>query len=452
MLNQSISKENFRKIFEYENRKGKYLEGEYFPKVAELSEKIKRINHTLKGIKKSKEKISTEIYLRRKKILNDKKKELIDNRDKLINIELEQISKTVNNKNFSLKLSKHEFISPKPIYTLGKSPEVFFLVKHIQYTLKRLYKIKQSNREEIILQIKAVLNDKFPKYIIKIDIKAFYESINKKLLIKKLNKIPLLTLNSKRFIGQILRGYESITNQTKTNQTKGIPRGVGVSAYLSELYMVDVDERIKNIDDIIYYARYVDDIVIIFSPKLSSNTPGYINQVEKIINDNDLQLNDKTREIDFCSKKNNYQFNYLGYDIKYSSNSILIQIGKKKINRYKERIDLSFSDYKKKEKYKCQYARRLLIKRIQFLTGNTKLSNSKKSVMVGVYFSNKLNSKSSSILSLDNYLKHKISTLNNVSLQKRLSKFSFVKGFDERVFRNFTTKDLGLITSVWKNV
>ena len=51
----------------------------------------------------------------------------------------------------------------------------------------------------------------------------------------------------------------------------GVPRGFGVSAYLSELYMREIDNEIKALPDVIYYARYVDDIVIIFSPKTKKN-------------------------------------------------------------------------------------------------------------------------------------------------------------------------------------
>ena len=58
------------------------------------------------------------------KILSD-----IDQKIKLnkkINLELEKVAKFVNRKEFTLTLEQHQFAAPKPIFTLGKSPEVFF--------------------------------------------------------------------------------------------------------------------------------------------------------------------------------------------------------------------------------------------------------------------------------------------------------------------------------------
>ena len=48
----------------------------------------------------------------------------------------------------------------------------------------------------------------------------------------------------------------------------GVPRGIGISAYLSELFMRNVDNQIQELDDLIYYARYVDDIIAIFVPQI----------------------------------------------------------------------------------------------------------------------------------------------------------------------------------------
>lgn len=39
MLDQSFSIENFRKILDIENRKGNYLEGEFFTDIADISKK-----------------------------------------------------------------------------------------------------------------------------------------------------------------------------------------------------------------------------------------------------------------------------------------------------------------------------------------------------------------------------------------------------------------------------
>jgi hypothetical protein len=44
MLDQSFSAENFKKILDLENRKGIYLEGEFYSDIADINRKIKEAN------------------------------------------------------------------------------------------------------------------------------------------------------------------------------------------------------------------------------------------------------------------------------------------------------------------------------------------------------------------------------------------------------------------------
>ena len=48
----------------------------------------------------------------------------------------------------------------------------------------------------------------------------------------------------------------------------GLPRGIDISATLSELFMADLDSEIKKIDGIFFYARYVDDIIVIYNARI----------------------------------------------------------------------------------------------------------------------------------------------------------------------------------------
>lgn len=71
---------------------------------------------------------------------------------------------------------------------------------------------------------------------------------------------------------------------------------------------------------------------------------------------------------------------------------------------------------------------------------------------MGIYFSNKFVTSSSDLAGLDYYLTNKLKTIKDVKLISKINKLSFVKGFDERIFRNFTPKELSEISKVWKNV
>src|SRR5690606_33805227 len=125
--------------------------------------------------------------------------------------------------------------------------------KNIKYT----YGVKQADRDLIVPQLRSILDNKFPKIILKTDIKSFYETIDRGLLLKKLNENSVLSLTTRKVIARLLESYEE-----ESGAALGVPRGVGVSAYLAELYMQDFDSAIKSLPNLIYYARYVDDIVI----------------------------------------------------------------------------------------------------------------------------------------------------------------------------------------------
>jgi hypothetical protein len=126
-----------------------------------------------------------------------------------------------------------------------------------------------------------------------------------------------------------------------------------------------------------------------------------------------------------------------------------------KINRYRQRIDLTFSAYDNKSqrpKKSEKIARALLEKRVRFLTGNTRLVNNKKNVVSGVFFSNSLLTDLNDLGDLDIYLASKISSLTNPRLRIRLSKHSFKSGFQTRKYYKFSAHDLCEIVEVWKHV
>lgn len=53
------------------------------------------------------------------------------------------------------------------------------LLRKLNDNIKRIYKDEQANRKFIIHQVKTLLKETAPFWIIKTDIRAFYESINR---------------------------------------------------------------------------------------------------------------------------------------------------------------------------------------------------------------------------------------------------------------------------------
>lgn len=446
MLDQSFSANNFKTILDLENRKGVFLEGAFFPDVKEATDKLKDCNQEIRI--KRKQKNVTKDDLRD---LYNKRRDLKGDKNAQLNSELIKVSKKVQATDFKIELTQIPMGANKPLYTVKDTPECYFTMKQIQRNVSRLFGVKQSNRFEIVSQVTTLLNDSFPKYVLRTDIDDFYESIPHNRLLDKIHGNNLLSPFSRKILRQILYQYKGLANSDR-----GIPRGIGVSAYLAELYMRDIDKRIMAMADVLYYARYVDDIIIIFTPTTTNHQLDYLNKIKNIIeNDFDLRLNDsppdsKTLTFDLTALHQASELEYLGYRIIFGDGDIRTRLTDKKITKYRKRIDLAFNNYSHLSKVDSKEARKLLIKRLRFLTGNTRLKNNKNNVLVGIYYSNPHLTEVTDLISLDDYLRTKINTLTQNRLQNRLRKFSFVEGFRNRRFSPFKTHDLKIIMKIWQ--
>lgn len=444
MLNQSFSADNFRKIIDYENRKGVYLEGRFFPLVAKITEDIKKLNSEIREKKKQLKAAEFDEY---KKTANEEKERLENEKEERLGAELQKVSERIVSRDFKFELRKNESIGDKPVYTVDDKPEYHFASKQLQHNFKRLYKVKQANRYAIVSQIKALLNDKFPKYVIRTDIEDFYETIPHDNLLRKLYEDNLLTFLSKRIIRVILNDYKS-----KSGSNKGVPRGVGLSAYLAELYMRDIDSRIMTLPDLIYYARYVDDMIAVFVPSPDGNKHS-IDAIKGILERYSLSPNPaKTQETDLTQKKASGEIQYLGYRMIVQNGKVEVRLTDRKIDKYKARIDLTLASYLNFSRINEKKARKLLVKRMRFLTGNTRLLNNKKNVLVGIYYSNSLLTSVSDLQEIDTYLDGQIGRIvQSPALKLRLKKFRFVEGFQMKRYSPFATGELSEIINAWKH-
>lgn len=452
MLDQSFSSENFRKIFDIENRKGIYLEGEFYPDIDDINKKIKDLNSDIKNLWKNG--LSKEEYFEEREALDEMKDELKAKKEKVLIEKLSVVSSTVTAKEFKLQIEVDTAVSSRPVYKTTRSLENILTLKQLQYNFRKLYKVKQSDRYQIISQLKNLLDDGFPKIIIKTDIEGFYENILHEQLLNKINNENLLTHLSRKFIQQILSEYKA-----KAATSKGVPRGIGISPYLTELYMRDVDAKIRSISNIMYYARYVDDIVVIFMPNIDSTTHDYKRIIKDIFKAEGLTMNEnKTKIIDLLDKgKNqNYFIEYLGYKFTsgYHANKhipLTLTISEQKKKRYGGRLLKAFTIYQKQAKGNEKQARKLFVKRIKFLMSNTRLVNNKRNVITGIYYTNSLVNTKSDFQILDRYFKQLIIRFAlPVALATRISdNNSFVTGFDPTCISKFNAMELNTMMKNW---
>lgn len=467
MLDQSFSQKSFREIFDIENRKGNNIE--------------KRFKNDFSGSKKKvielikiNDKIREEKDLDKKKNLYVQRKAIKKERNEIIEQKLEEISNQINQ--HCIKILKGKDYGGQS-YKFEDNVYNFFISKKIQENIRETYKVRQSSRYAILSQLINLLEDNCPKYVIRTDIKNFYESIPQKILLEKINNDYLLSTNTKKFINQIFESYNGLTGQTDANAAKGVPRGIGISAYLSELFMRNVDNQIQELDDLIYYARYVDDIIAIFVPQ-SKNVDdnylqNYLSQIEKIVESEGLNLNkDKTKEYKLFDPLNYIRLNtkspktiqYLGYEIGSNEKQLVIELSERKIKKYFDRIKLSFKSFSKKKHHNRKRAFKLLSARIKYLTSNTKLRNNKDKVFVGIYYSNPFLNSDESLEKMEKRLNWYIARAELTDKQKRKIKaYSFIDGFKKRTFQVLPLKNkiyknhnrilqFGIteITSIWK--
>jgi hypothetical protein len=441
LLDQSFSVENFRKIIDIENRKGFNIESKFFKDIFQISQQKKELNKEIRKNYKNKA-LLKELYASKELLLKEKEEKLLS--------ELEKVSQKVLSEYIDLELKEIKIDRKKTLYTFDDSVETYFVSKQLQRNISRLYKVKQANRHLISEQFTRLLEDAFPKFIIRIDIKSFYESINQEKLLNKINSDNLLSPLSKRFIKNILEQYNNLSN----NDGLGIPRGIGISAYLSELFLRQIDKKIEKLENISYYARYVDDIILIITPKyLTEKIDRYEKIINEIVTKIDLEINDEKTKSFSHLNNNKFNFDYLGYKYEWKNKKLEIDITNKKKKRFQEKLKRAFYHYENYSKMNEKDARKWLVKRIRFLTGNTRLISFNKKVFVGIYYSNPLLNNDKSLLILDRYMKiYFLNPLVSDKLKKRLEKYSFQKGFNEKRYSPFKPNEIKTIVKIWKNI
>lgn len=375
-------------------------------------------------------------------------------------LEIDELEKKILNESFEFDIrSNREF------YFIENISQKL-IVRKLNDNIKRIYKDEQANRKFIIHQVKTLLNETAPFWIIKTDIKSFYESIDRDRIFRKLKNDAMLSYYSVFLIKKIFE-HSDIISQT------GLPRGLNISSSLSEIYMRNFDKSIQRYKDVYYYARFVDDIIIFLNNKQSAiNLFESLNEIianEKL----DLKINnDKTELYDglnFKILKKGYNkrpihnnIEYLGYKFSLNENEnnrenkLQISIADKKIKKIKTRIIKSYLDYINNSDFD------LLKKRVKFLTGNYGISKSNDGSILkaGIHF-NYTHINNFNILKELNIFHKKIIYSKKgsigVKLNAKLSdvqkdvlkKHCFLAGHRNKTYNSFSYVQMGQIIKCW---
>lgn len=435
MLNQTFSLANFEEIYDEDNRKGKNQDELFFPEVAASSKRLSAKARAIRAFKKrysSYKKYPKEVQ-RRYDVLSRNLKKQKDDREAKISIALAKVAENVSKKSFSIGITKNSSFS-KPVYERDNSAESYYALRQIKRNIRHLYKTKPADRNLIVSQIQNLLKDNFPYIIIRADISNFFESVDQQKLIEKLVRDQLLSTSSIKLIKQVLRTYSVLAPSTGV----GIPRGLGISSDLAELFLKPLDQGIKEIEGVAYYARYVDDIFILISPSQTVDASTYQPQIQALIEDKSIGLSlNKSKTVLLKRNEHSKKFEYLGYEFFLKKGCAEIDITDSKFKRLENRIYSSFRSYEKQRHCNAKAAYRLILKRVKFLTSNTRLINNKENAFVGAFFGNPHLTNYTKFKKLDGILSGEISKLNSVSLKAKLSSLSFERGHQEKTYAKF---------------
>lgn len=368
------------------------------------------------------------------------------------------ISDGINNPSFCFPTFREKITKGKVIYS-APDATVLLLLRKLDRNIRAIYKVKQANRDEIIHQVKSLLKEGCFYSVLRLDISSCYESVDRKAVLDKVVQDSILSYTSRNLLNQLF-------STPQFNGQTGVPRGLSISATLNELFLRDLDRKIKNLPHVYYYARYVDDMII-----FSCHEKVEVRRdVFEIITAFGLELNQHKEESIECYSSVNknddtfISFEFLGYYLHsqlYLKDSkkwrnVKVGIAEKKIKKIKSRIAHTFIDFIKNNQLN------LLEKRLKFLCGNYLLIKGEESHLLGgIYYNySHLTDDAGSLQELDHFfhkilfsrqgsLGNKLNLKLNNSQRKKLVRLSFQNGFKERWSHNIQPSEMRLIHRCW---
>ena len=449
-MDQSFSTENFRRIWDLRTRRGDDLT-RFFADLVVATDKLREATGKLR---EAVNKFSDEGYSVAGTLesLHQKKYSASEHKEQVLQHHLSRLSLEANARiddgNFQIPYQPSLNVRGKQTYKLTSSDATaYFISKQVEQNLKSAFSIRPQNRNLASEQLLLALDDLTSKIVVRTDIRACFESIPHDGLRKLLGKSTGLSRTTIRYIDTLLTKHAMLVGSEA-----GLPRGLGISSALAEAYLSQLDAEFGKLPGLLFYVRYVDDIVMVFGG--SSHHPSVEErkkQIRKVVLSLGLSMNpSKTRYISTMALEDRKaRVNYLGYEFEIGHKSVTVDISKNRQARYKERLDLAFANYDPGD----GSSSRMLIDRIRFLTGNTRLSNNKRQALIGIYYSNSLLRVSTArIRSLDRHLKEQLENSPVPDgIARMLANLSFCSGFEKREFNVFRHRRLSDIVRIWKH-
>lgn len=463
MREELLSEASLRREWDERGRRGidlvRQLEksGSHYPdlvkKIRKRRKSRRKMRHLLKAFSGAEE--DRAVLIRKLERREKRLEKAVDTYLKAVQSEL--VSKRVAIQVKSGPTPKH---GDKQTYRLETaSPDsTLFVSRLMTRSLREAFSLRSVGRHEIVSALVSTMQGKWPKTIVRADIAGFYESIEHTQLIGVLDanhEVPPLV---RGWVIQMLSRFEALGSQPPG---RGLPRGVGPSAALAEIYLRSIDSQLRSKGECVYYGRYVDDIVAVMAitDERDAPNPSYIGEIEASLAKLGLMLSKDPRkhsEVELDDPSSGVEIEFLGYAIKHSRSDgkVHLSLSNARVGRTIKRLNRTFEVFARSANAHGRPAR-LLELRVRLLTGNSRLANSKKDAYVGVRFSNPLLSSTKSLAELDLVLQQRLKALRSdapAGLLRRLGKHSFDKGYSETRFVSLSAREWRDVVSVWRDI
>lgn len=440
--------ETFEKIMSLEESKGRLKEFCYSQETKAMSQVIKYLRQELRTKKGEEREILKQQLADYNQQYEEKKK-----------AEIAEVYYKVINGKHPVVLREVE-AKGKTAYAVGDMPSLL-ISKFVAIEIKNQYQLHPANRDEIVEELRVLLDNPMPKILIRTDIHHFYESIPQAKLIDKIEADDYISVISTRYLRKFFYEYNCLTND---QEHKGLPRGLSFSPALSEIYLQEFDRKVRNIDGVYFYKRYVDDIVLIANPNKITLEDCW-KAMKEISESLGLDVHEDDDKVVLSLLNNDSEeetrFNYLGYQFRYSHGHTELLLTEEKVARYCQTIDCVLKAYAKVANYRTrdENGRKhtdgivQMMHRIDALTGNGNLDSRRNFVKTGLYYSNRLLTDLTQLDYLDGYLAEALNDTErfnpphslfnyggsnsyegyvNRIREKIIAQYGFKKGFCER--------------------
>lgn len=360
---------------------------------------------------------------------------------------LEEVLESAEFRSFAPTVRSAGRIAKKDTYRLDLSSAAgLFAARHLETQLRHELQSKFGNRNSIADLVAESSSWNFSRTMVQADVKEFYETISHEALIERLENDANVSSFSVRSVLSLLQSYKSVSGRTK-----GIPRGVALSAYISEYVLSQFDEDVRSDPNCILYVRYVDDIYAVFAPVVRPETleADFTQKLSQL----GLELSPKASKRRFesvATHRTPRPLEYLGYRFTFGaiSNKPRVALSTQRMKRLTERIENSFSVYALSRR--GTWERALLLDRIRFISSNTKLSGNKRNAYIGIRFSQRALTDLAQIDELDNLIQKESAKLNDPALADKLSRLSCRQGFKNPTFHIWEPSRLKELSLIWR--